>query len=76
MPKDIFGGWMKGPSREEIEAEAAKEVERLTRPTGPPPDMAAALGPRSPLEQMAEQMKERKRGRRGRPKEEDRSGYV
>ena len=37
MAKDIFPGWGKGPSKDEIEREAARELERLTRQAGPSP---------------------------------------
>ncbi len=80
MPKDIFGKG-RGPTREEIEREAAREVERLTRPPAPPPDFSGGgFGPKSPLEQMAEELAERRqtRGRRRRStpeSTEDRAGF-
>lgn len=85
MPRDIFGGWGKAPSNDDIEREAQKELDRLTRAPGPggpggvggmggagPP----SFGPKSPLEAMAEGLAQRKKKRRkGVQASEDRSEW-
>jgi histone H1/5 len=87
VARDIFGGKRPVPSNEDIEREAAKELERLTRQAGPPGahgDIGGggiggpSLGPPSPLEQMAMSLTERKRTRRRRGSSqpaEDRKGF-
>lgn len=89
VPRDFFGkGKGPSPANEELEKEAAREIERLTgggpRPAAFGPGMGAGMGPGgpsfggSPLEQIAAQMAQRKspgRRRRGQPPTEDRAGF-